>query len=76
MQSINRCKHEPELLAGWEDAYEGTRTIVKAKLPGCFHYLISTFFYPELRKERSTLLPSILRPEILAAKSEPGEIQR
>ncbi len=73
MQIINRCKHEPELLAGYEDAFEGTRTIVKAKLPGAFHYLITTFFYPPVRKERTTLAPSILRPEILEAKSEPGE---
>jgi len=73
MQIINRCKHAPELLAGHERDFELTRNIVKAKLPGCFHYLIATFFRPELRKDRTTLLPSILRPEILAAKSEPGE---
>ena len=73
MQIINRARHESSLLNGWEDDFEGTRTIVKAKLPGCFHYLVTTFFYPPVRKERTTLLPSILRPEILAAKSEPGE---
>ena len=73
MQIINRCKHEPALLAGHEDAFEMTRSIVKTKLPGAFHYLITTFFYPQLRKERTTLLPSILRPQILEAKSEPGE---
>ena len=73
MQIINRCKHEPGLLAGHENAFEMTRSIVKAKLPGAFHYLITTFFYPPVRKERTTLAPSILRPIILAAKSEPGE---
>ncbi|MBU8894367.1 teichoic acid biosynthesis protein [Corallococcus sp. M34] len=73
MQVINRCKHDPMLLAGHEDSFEATRAIVKAKLPGAFHYLVTTFFYPELRKRRTTLAPSILRPEILAAKSEPGE---
>ncbi|MFZ5470281.1 MAG: MJ1255/VC2487 family glycosyltransferase [Myxococcota bacterium] len=73
MQIINRCKHEPALLAGHEDAFEMTRAIVKTKLPGCFHYLVTTFFEPPLRKERTTLLPPILRPEILAARSEPGE---
>jgi uncharacterized protein (TIGR00661 family) len=73
MQIINRARHAPELLAGHEKDFDLTRRIVKAKMPGCFHYLISTFFYPEVRKERTTLLPSILRPEILAAKSEPGE---
>lgn len=72
MQIINRCKHAPELLAGYEDQFELTKSIVKAKLPGAFHYLITTFFYPEVRKERTSLAPSILRPEILAAKSEPG----
>ena len=73
MQIINRCKHEPELLAGHEDSFELIKGIVKSKLPGAFHYLITTFFYPQIRKERTTLVPSILRPEILAAKSEPGE---
>ena len=73
MQIINRCRHGAELLAGHERDFELTRRIVKAKLPGCFHYLVATFFYPELRKDRTTLLPSILRPEILAAKPEPGE---
>jgi uncharacterized protein (TIGR00661 family) len=73
MQVINRCKHEPGLLAGWEDSFEATKAIVKAKLPGAFHYLITSFFYPPTRKDRTTLAPSILRPEILAAKSEPGE---
>lgn len=72
MQIINRCKHEPELLAGHEAEFELTRGLVKSKLPGAYHYLITTFFYPEVRKERTTLVPSILRPEIIAAKSEPG----
>ncbi|MHB8879770.1 MAG: MJ1255/VC2487 family glycosyltransferase [Myxococcaceae bacterium] len=73
MQVINRCKHDASLLAGHEDAFEMTRSIVKAKLPGAFQYLVTSFFYPPLRKERTALLPSILRPEILSAKSEPGE---
>ncbi len=73
MQIINRCVHDPALLAGHEKDFELTKRIVKAKLPGCFHYLVATFFYPELRKDRTSLHPSILRPEILAAKSEPGE---
>ncbi|MFO0594579.1 MAG: MJ1255/VC2487 family glycosyltransferase [Myxococcaceae bacterium] len=72
MQIINRCKHEPALIGRYEDQFELTKGIVKSKVPGCFHYLITTFFYPPVRKERTTLVPSILRPEILNAKSEPG----
>lgn len=73
MQIINRCQHDPALIAGHEDQFQLTKSIVKSKLPGAFHYLVTTFFYPPVRKERTTLVPSILRPEILAAKSEPGE---
>lgn len=73
MQIINRCKHDAELLAGHEDQFELTKSIVKSKLPGAFHYLITTFFYPDVRKERTTLAPSILRPDILQAKSEQGD---
>ncbi len=72
MQIINRCRHAPELLAGHEDQFELSRGIVKSKLPGCFHYLITSFFEPPIRKERTTLVPSILRPEVLALRSEPG----
>jgi uncharacterized protein (TIGR00661 family) len=73
MQIINRCAHAPELLAGVEDEYRLTNAIVKAKVPGAFHYHITTFFYPPVRKERTTLHPPILRPEILAARPEPGD---
>lgn len=73
MQIINRCEHDPSLLGGFEDSFELARSIVKSKLPGCFHYLITTFFRPRVRKERTTLVPPLLRPEILAASPQPGE---
>lgn len=73
MQMLNRCAHDESLLAGYEDPFTLSRSIVKAKLPGCFHYLVTTFFYPPTRKERTTLVPSILRPEILAAQSTQGD---
>lgn len=73
MQVINRCKHDDALLAGHEEQFQLTKGIVKSKLPGAFHYLVTTFFYPPVRKPRTTLVPSILRPEILEAKSERGE---
>ncbi len=72
MQIINRCTHTPELLAGVEDEFRLTNAIVKAKVAGAFHYHITTFFYPEVRKPDTTLHPPILRPEILAARGEPG----
>lgn len=73
IQIINRCEHEPALVDGWEPTFELTRSIVEAKLPGCFHYLITTFFYPTVGKPRTTLIPPVLRPEIVEAKSEQGD---
>jgi uncharacterized protein (TIGR00661 family) len=73
MQVINRCTHPPELLAGHEDSFEVSRSLVKAKLPGAFHYLVTTFFQPPIRKERTTLVPPILRPDILKAKTRRGD---
>jgi uncharacterized protein (TIGR00661 family) len=73
MQIINRCEHAPAITAGATADFELTKAIVKAKVAGADHYHITTFFYPPVRKERTTLHPPILRPEILAAKPEPGE---
>ena len=72
MQIINRCKHAPEILRGHEADFQIAKGIVKAKVPGAFHYLITTFFRPPVRKRRTTLHPPILRPEILAARPEAG----
>ena len=73
MQIINRCELPPEITAGCTRDFELTKAIVKAKVAGADHYHITTFFYPPVRKERTTLHPPILRPEILAARPEPGE---
>ncbi len=73
MQALNRCKHN-ELASDprWREqkgAFRLARAIVKAKIPGAAHYFVTTFFYPPLRRKRTTLVPPILRPEILAARA-------
>ena len=73
MQIINRTKLPDEILEGHRAEFEVTRAFVKSKLPFCDEYFITTFFRPPLRKERTTLFPPILRPEILAANRRPGE---
>ncbi|MBN2543543.1 teichoic acid biosynthesis protein [bacterium] len=71
MQIINRCILEiPTSLI---NDYLLVKTVVKNKLPGCYHYLITTFFYPEIRKERTSLHPPVLRDEILNAETSEGE---
>ena len=73
MQIINRCQHAPEITRGHEASFQLAKGIVKAKVPGSYHYLVSTFFYPPVRKKRTTLHPPILRPEILSAQAEAGD---
>jgi len=73
IQIISRCKHDPRLIAGHRHRFDLTRAFVEAKLPRCFQYLVTTFFFPPLRRGHTTLLPPILRPEVLNAPSESGD---
>jgi len=73
MQVINRCMHAPEILDGVRTDFEIARAFVKSKLPACDWYLITAFFRPPIRKERTSLCPPILRPEILAARPSRGD---
>lgn len=70
MQIINRCTHPPDITG--DPSFQLAKAAVKVKLPGAFHYLVTTFFFPPVRKDRTTLIPPILRPEIRAARREPG----
>ncbi|MET0593959.1 MAG: MJ1255/VC2487 family glycosyltransferase [Polyangiaceae bacterium] len=75
-QIIHKCKHASEITKGVEADYRATRAFVKAKLPGCEHYVITSFFSPPVRakfQDRVTLVPPILREEILKARPSRGE---
>ena len=73
MQVINRCSLDARVIAGHEAEFALTRAFVKAKLPFCHRYLITTFFRPPVRKARTSLHAPILRPEILAATATRGD---
>jgi uncharacterized protein (TIGR00661 family) len=70
-QIIARCKHEKVIKDGVKVEYQITKAFVKAKLPACDHYVITTFFFPPVRRkclEDTTLVPPILRRAILEAR--------
>jgi uncharacterized protein (TIGR00661 family) len=74
MQIINRCSHdEIEIPDEEKTAFQLSKTIVKAKLPHCDHYLITTFFFPPPRKKRTSLHPPILRDTILNSQPSEGD---
>jgi uncharacterized protein (TIGR00661 family) len=73
MQILNRCRHPAAILRGIRPEFELTRAFVKSKLPFCDHYFITSFFYPPLQRRRTTLVPPVLRPEIIAQPSTRGD---
>jgi uncharacterized protein (TIGR00661 family) len=73
IQMLNRCTHAPEVVDVDRAGFELARAFVKGKLPHCDQYLISTFYYPPVRRKRTALYPPILRPEILAAQRSRGD---
>lgn len=72
IQMLDRCEHAPEISDGYENDFRLARAFIKPKLSGAYHYLITTFFYPAVRKRKTTLHPSVLRPEILALGPQPA----
>jgi uncharacterized protein (TIGR00661 family) len=73
IQMIARCTHPEEFVRLHEKDFLVTKAFVKGKLPLCHHYYVTTFFYPEVRKPRTTLVPPVLRREILEARPSEGE---
>jgi len=73
IQVLNRCELDPNIVDTESLAFQLAKTTVKAKMPGADHYLVSSFFEPEARKRRTTVVGPILRPEILEAERECGE---
>lgn len=73
MQVLNRCQHEPSLLEGLRTEFELTRAFVKSKLPFCDHYFVTTFFYPPVSRKRTTLVPPVLRPEVIGVTPTRGD---
>ncbi len=75
MQVISRAHLDVTIPRAERESYDVARYLVRAKLPRARHYLITTFFELPLRlryAERTTLVPSIIRPEIQAATPSAG----
>ena len=72
-QVINRTRLDVVIPESEQANFGLAKNIVRFKLPRSRRYLVTTFFYPPLRKGRTTLVPPILRPEILAAQPSTGD---
>jgi uncharacterized protein (TIGR00661 family) len=72
MQIINRCRLDIPIPRSEKENYLIAKHIIRAKVPGCRRYLVTTFFKPPVRKKRTLLIPPIIRDEILKAKTAAG----
>ncbi len=73
---LDRCEHEKVLRQRLSPGFASTRAFVRAKMPGCDWYVVPTFYFPEVKRRdrgKTTLIPPILRDEILRAKPTAGE---
>ena len=70
---VDRCEHDEEILAGATTDYRIARAVTSAMVPGGVEYLVLTFFDAPLRYYGTTLIPPILRPEVIALEPERGD---
>lgn len=65
IQSLTRCHHDDALLQGRSGDFRLARGVARSKTPGCFHYLVSTFYDCQaIDPTRTTLVPPIVRKDI------------
>lgn len=69
MQVINRCELQFEIPKDEIDSYQLAKTIIKAKVPFCQRYLITSFFDAPTRKPHTVVVPPILRDLVLRTKA-------
>lgn len=70
MQIVPRCHHDESVIGKAMRDFLLVKSIVRSKLPRCNHYLITTFFYPPIKRNRTTLHPPILRKIIFDARKK------
>lgn len=70
---VSRCDHPDAVMEGLRNQYPLAELLVEARVPSADHYLIPNFAWPDVAKEETTLVPPVLRPEILNATPERGD---
>jgi uncharacterized protein (TIGR00661 family) len=73
---ITRFRHPSAVVRGTSYDFAITETLVERKLPRCDRYLVSSFYFPELREDHratTTLFGPVVRSEIEAATSTTGD---
>ena len=70
---LDRCTHDEGIYDGHREDFAIARAVTRSMVPNAVNYLVTTFFYPELAKGQTTLVPPILRKAIVEAVPESGD---
>ena len=70
---VVRCRHDEAIVGADHEDFAIARAVTRAMVPTAGDYVITTFFRPPLARGRTTLVPPILRPEVVAAEPRSGE---
>jgi uncharacterized protein (TIGR00661 family) len=73
IQAVRRLWHPPEILRGRKAEWRLAKSVIKAKIPTAWRYVVTSFFDAPPRKERTVVVPPILRDDILAARATDGD---
>jgi uncharacterized protein (TIGR00661 family) len=70
---LDRCEHDEEIVGAEREDFRLARAVTRNMVYGAVEYVVTTFFRPPIVRGRTTLVPPIVRPEIVDAVSERGE---
>jgi uncharacterized protein (TIGR00661 family) len=70
---LDRCRHDREIIGKDREDFLLARTVAHSMVPGAVEYIVTTYFRPPVARGGTTLVPPIVRPEIVDAESVRGE---
>jgi UDP:flavonoid glycosyltransferase YjiC (YdhE family) len=68
-----RCHHDEGIVGAELPDFVLARAITRAMVPTAGDYVVTTFFLPHVRWGRTTLVPPIVRPDVIEAVPSRGE---
>jgi uncharacterized protein (TIGR00661 family) len=72
---VTLCNHPAAVRRALPGDFVATRAFIGGKTAGCAHYIVTSFFFPELQRRtarRTTLVGPIVRPEVQRAQVSAG----
>ena len=70
---MTRCSIDPRVVEGFEDEYRTAQIVTNARIPNADHYVVPSFVEADYTKQRTTLVPPLLRSRVMQTQPTDGE---